>query len=792
MKHRELSSSNRNMDRKSGGSPALLRRRYVIFGVIQGVGFRPTVFRCATLLGLTGFVQNRRSEVAVEVQGSPKKVKQFWGLLRQKLPVAARIESYRSITVDPIGEDGFHIIDSAPSEYVLPPIPPDLALCPDCRRELLDPGNRRHLYPFITCTQCGPRYSIVEDTPFDRENTSMRDFPQCPSCLREYRDPEDRRFHSQTNSCAACGPRLTLKDRDGRASSGDPVIETIRALKRGAVVAIQGIGGFHLAADPAHRETVRRLRSDKEREAKPFALMVRDLEEARRLCRMDGADERLLFSPESPILILPAREGIPEHLQGVSDTSTLGIMLPYTPLHLLLFFHPEVGIPYQHLIMTSGNLRGEPIITDTAEAVKKLGPVADLFLSHNRRILFRTDDSIQRRCRMGPSRVRPGPHRTRGDKPQDPHVWLLRRSRGFVPRPVTLSRKISHCSLALGGDLKSAPALALGSAIYLSPFIGDLENPETRDAFESQIARILSLYAAQPERLIFDLHPGYHSTRWALSREIEQKVQVQHHHAHLLSVMAEHDLEEVIGLSFDGTGYGTDGTIWGGEFLHATRSTFKRLGTFASFVLPGGEAAVLHPKRLALSLLYGRYPRDRMEKILGLPPHELRLLTEMIEKGVGCPSTTSLGRIFDAAAAVLGLVETVSYEGEGPIRLEGLALGEYSREGDDWDEGHLDALLPLLRGPAEDTPFAFDASVLVADLADRRTSGTIPHLALEFHRAVAFASLKGALLLREITGENHLALSGGVFQNMLLRELLIPRLETRGFAVHTNVSIPPG
>jgi hydrogenase maturation protein HypF len=751
-----------------------IRVRYTFRGVIQGVGFRPAVYRAAVALGLGGFVRNQRSEVVAELEGRREEVERFPQLLRQMLPPAARIDALQSEEIPPARESSFRIVESRPDAFRFPPIPPDLAICGQCAAELFDPSDRRYLYPFITCTQCGPRYSIVERTPFDRETTSMADFQQCPRCLKEYADPLDRRFHSQTNSCPDCGPRLSLTDAKGDPLAGDPVRRAIAALEAGRVLALQGIGGFHLAADPRRAEAVRRLRRDKERERKPFALMVADLEEAGRLCRLGDAEVQLLRSPSAPILILPAAAGAPEHLHGVSHTGTLGIMLPYTPLHLLLFRHPAQRIPYRHLIMTSGNLKGEPIVTDPAEARRKLAGVSDLFLAHDRRILFRTDDSVLR-LGAGGQQV------------------LLRRSRGHVPGLLQLRQPLRRVTLALGGDLKNAPALAMASDVYLAPFIGDLEDPLTQEDFQRQVHRMLELYGVRPELLVHDLHPQYHSTHWASAFPAERKVAVQHHYAHLLSVMAEHGLEQAIGLAFDGTGYGTDGTIWGGEFLLADRRSFRRLGSFRPFALPGGEAAVLQPLRIAAGLLADRLDAVQLEQLVG--PGTPTLL-EMIHKRLNSPLTSSLGRLFDAAAALLGLVERVSYEGEGPIRMEGLALAQPGA-GEPLGRHHREPAgdFTLVAGPPADGPFHLDLGPLLLELARARISGSIRAAgpwALRFHRAVALAALEGARELRRRTGMNRLALSGGVFQNMLLTDLLLPALSDEGFEVYTHRLLPPG
>jgi hydrogenase maturation protein HypF len=767
---------------------AKIRVRYRFQGIIQGVGFRPTVYRCAVGLGLSGFVRNQRSEVVAELEGRREQVEGFPEALRRMLPPAARLDSVRSEPLAASGEEGFRIVESRPDAYRFPPIPPDLAMCAQCAAELLDPKDRRYLYPFITCTQCGPRYSIVERTPFDRDTTSMADFRQCPECLREYGDPGDRRFHSQTNSCPACGPRLTLTDAAGRQLPGDPLLQAVAALQAGRVVALQGIGGFHLAADPRAAEAVRRLRRDKERERKPFALMAADLEEVRALCLLEPDDQEILASAASPILIRAVRPGAPAHLAEVSNTGTLGVMLPYTPLHLLLFRHPQAPAGYRHLIMTSGNRKGEPILTDPAEARRKLAEAADLFLTHNRRIVFRTDDSVLRIGAAGAA----GPGRT---------PVLLRRSRGYVPGLVTLSEPVARVTLGLGGDLKNAPALARGTDVYLAPFIGDLEDPLTLSDFQLQVQRILELYGVRPEAVAFDLHPLYHSSRLALSFPEARRLGVQHHHAHALAAMAEHGLERALALTFDGTGYGTDGTIWGGEFLDADRRGFRRLGRFRPFPLPGGEAAVLHPLRAALALLAGRLPAAGLERLLcrdgRLPPADARFLLDMIGRGLNSPLTSSLGRVFDAAAALLGLVDQVAYEGEGPIRMEGLALAQPEARAPLAGLRAVQAptgLMPLEGADAQEGLFQIDPSPLLAELAERavRPGFRAGRAALLFHRAVALASVEGARQMRRRTGRRELVLSGGVFQNTLLLGLLAPALREDGFEVYTHRSLPPG
>ncbi len=542
----------------------------------------------------------------------------------------------------------------------------------------------------------------------------MRPFTPCPSCEAEYADPSDRRFHSQTNSCAACGPSLSCFDAAGRRLTGDPLVAAITALGQGKVVAIHGIGGFHLAADPRAAGAVRKLRRDKDRERKPFALMVRDLEEARALCMLSEREAQLLASMEAPIVIAPRRRESESWTRSVSDTETLGLMLPYTPLHLLLFTHPGLALPWRALIMTSGNRADEPIITDPAEAQQKLAGTADVFLCHDRRIAFRTDDSV----------IRTGPAST---------PFLLRRSRGYVPRLIPLVREVRGVVLALGGDLKNAPALARGRDLHLCAHNGDLDSSENLAQFSEQVRQVLDLYGAAPDVVVHDLHPLYHSSLWVAPGGAVRRG-VQHHFGHALSVMAEHGLEESLALCFDGTGYGTDGSIWGGEFLHATRTGFTRLGSFAPFPLPGGDAAVLHPPRTAFALL-GDSAAGRLH---GLNDSEESILRAMITADVNCPVTTSLGRVFDAAAAILGLVDHASYEGEGPIRLEGKGLQAY-RDGASGvlplpRSRRVSELVRMLPGPADGRLFLLDPRPLLAALLEGGTEERVPALSLLFHR----------------------------------------------------------
>ncbi len=766
------------MPNQDGPTHPVVRLEIEFRGIVQGVGFRPAVYRAATALGLTGFVQNRRSAVVAEVQGTTELTDRFILVLHALLPKAARIDSMETKTLPLCNENGFSIAESLPNDFILPPIPPDLAICKECAKELFDPSNRRYLYPFITCTQCGPRYSIVEETPFDRDRTSMHDFTQCPECMLEYSDPQNRRFHSQTNSCSSCGPTLVLTDNSGNRIHGDPVLKTIEALAEGKIAAIQGIGGFHIAVDPKYANAVRKLREKKGRERKPFALMVRDSDEADSICLLSAETKEILSSPLSPILILNKRPDIPVHLVNVSDTETLGIMLPYTPLHLLLFLHPQANIPYKHLIMTSGNEKGEPVIANYATAFRELSDITDVFLWHDRRIVRETDDSV---LRPTSSARRHG--RAFG---QSIAPVIIRRSRGFVPDIIQLPKPVTVPTLALGGDLKNAAAFAFKDKAYLCPHIGDLETPGAMDAFQNHITHMLSLYRIKPERVVYDMHPGYRSSAFAESMDCRQKTPVQHHHAHILSVMAEHGLDECLGIACDGTGYGTDGTVWGGEFLYVQRSSFRRLGSFRSFRLPGAEAAIRYPLRIAYAMLSDGFG----EKVAlpGLSGEDMLLLNHMLEHDLNCPLSSSLGRIFDAASAVLGIVSDISYEGEGAVKLEAAALSAYEKE----EGSDIPSLAPVNKESKNGTMFRIDAHALIRHLSENAKHQDSGRLSLLFHRTIVSACIEGSLVLRKETGLSCIALSGGVFQNILMRMFLFPELEKHGFSVCYNTKVPAG
>ena len=703
-------------------------------GAVQGVGFRPFVYRLARESGLDGFVANDPRGAAIEVEGPLAKLEGFVARLEAELPPPAAVHQLRRTRIAPGGERGFRILASTERGERTAQVLADLATCEACLAEVLDPADRRHAYPFANCTRCGPRFSIVRALPWDRPNTTMERFALCPACRAEYEDPRDRRFHAQPNACPACGPRLALWAADGRVLGGDPLEGAARALCDGAIVAVKGLGGFHLMADAADGAAVTRLRSRKPRREKPFALMVRDLAQARALCRVDAAATQALASPEAPILLLPRRPGAPVHESVAPGNPYLGVMLPATPLHHLLL--RRVGRP---LVATSGNLSEEPICTDERDALARLAGIADLLLVHDRPIARHVDDSV--------AWIAAGETR------------LLRRARGFAPRPVPVEAELPPL-LAVGGHLKSSVALGVGRQVFVSQHLGDLETPEALGAFERVIEDFLRLYEVAPVAVAHDLHPDYASTRWALASGL-RCIPVQHHHAHLAACLAENGCAgPVLGVVWDGTGYGPDGTIWGGEFLVGSAAGFRRVAHLRPFRLPGGDAAVREPRRSALALLH-----EIGEEI------EPEVLRRMIEKGIHAPLTSSAGRLFDGVAALVGPWQRTSFEGQAAMGLEHLV-----------DPAVGDAY------PLDVVGEELDWRPLVEALLDDRRRGAAPGaMAARFHNAL----VEGIVAVARAVGEPAVALSGGCFQNRVLLERAAARLAAEGFRVLLHRHVPP-
>lgn len=753
-----------------------VRKRLVLTGILQGIGCRPTVFRLASALGLSGWVINTTSGVRIEIEGAKLQCERFKSELPAAIPFPGRIDHAIESDVPPLGEQTFRIEASLEGDRTVTPIPPDVAVCPECVEELFDPKNHRYLYPFTTCTLCGPRFTVVRSFPYDRERTSMADFTMCPRCREEYEDPFDRRFHSQTNSCPECGPKLWLTDAEGNNIPGDPVEEAVRLINKGKVVAVKGIGGFHLACDAMNNDAVTLLRQRKGRAEKPFAVMMPDLETVGRFCRLGQKEEQLLCSAVCPIVLLDT-EG-EQCADAVAPLmGTLGVMLPYTPLHHLLFKHPAIPARERPvaLVMTSGNRSEEPIASDNSEALERLGDLADAFLLHDREIVLRADDSI--------FRVIAG----RGT--------LFRRSRGLVPGEFRLERTTAAdhdpCSalgspaihtpviLAAGGDLKNATAIIKGNQLIPGPHVGDLASPVAQEYFK-QSAKVLADYLeAVPELVAVDPHPEYFSS--SLAAELGAAVdEVQHHHAHAVSLLFEHGLTgPAIFAVFDGTGYGTDGTIWGGEFLIADRETFSRVGHLSLFALPGGEAAIREPVRILASILAGRedLPLEFLP-LLGEYADRAKFWLEAAKKGLNSPLTSSAGRLFDAVAAAVGFRRSVTFEGQAAMWMEGLS--DKSETGS----------YPIKFSSSE--PLVADVAALVTHVADDMLQGTEPAVvAARFHNSMANLVCESLKRLAERSGPATVGLTGGCFQNRLLTERCLELLEGAGLTVLIHEAVPP-
>jgi hydrogenase maturation protein HypF len=724
-------------------------------GVVQGVGFRPFVYSLATGLGLTGLVGNDTDGVFAEVEGPPAAVAEFVRRLEADAPPLARIEKVTIRAMSPTRSEEFFVI--AASEATGPRrtlVSADTATCADCLRELDNPADRRYRYPFINCTNCGPRFTIVRDVPYDRPSTTMAPFAMCEACAAEYHDPADRRFHAQPVCCSACGPRLTL---DG--SDTDPIEAAAALLRNGQILAIKGLGGYHLAADAAAELAVTELRSRKHREDKPFAVMAADLAAARELAEVDDAAAALLTSPARPVVLLPRHEGATVAQATAPGNRQLGIMLPYTPLHHLL-----LAATTRPIVLTSGNVSDEPIVYRDDEAKERLGGIADAFLTHDRAIHVRTDDSVARTFRGRPA--------------------LLRRSRGYVPEPLVVTSGFPRPVLACGAELKNTFCLAQGQHAFVSHHVGDLENAETLRSFTEGIAHFRRLFGIEPRIVAHDLHPEYLSTKYALDLADADAdldlVGVQHHHAHIASCLADNgEPGPVIGVAFDGTGYGPDGTIWGGEFLVADLAGYERGGHLAPVPMPGGAAAIRQPWRMAAAYLGDAALASTGPAVARRHQDQWAAVTAMAARGVNSPLTSSAGRLFDAAAALLGVRDTINYEGQAAVELEQLADPAETRA------------YPAPALEYGTGPFQARGSVLLHALLDDRTSGVpAPLIAARFHHGVAALIEAGCLRLRDQHGLSTVALSGGVFQNVFLLDAAVARLEARGFRVLLHARVP--
>lgn len=737
-----------------------LGRHIEVRGIVQGVGFRPWVYRLATEEGLAGSVRNDATGVTIEAFGSEEALEVFMRRLEDRPPPAAVIGEVRSWTIPTEAADAFSIIHSQESTERRVSIPPDLATCPECISEIFNPADRRYRYPFINCTNCGPRFTITRDVPYDRPATTMAAFRMCPACQREYEDVTDRRFHAQPNACPICGPRLELIARDGNLlTHEDPIGAVAAALIAGSIVAIKGLGGVHLACDATSPEAVQLLRARKRRDEKPFAVMVKDLAQAAEIAVLAEDEQRLLQSVERPIVLARRRAGSVLAPEVAPNNPLVGVMLPYTPLHHLLMH--DVGRP---LVMTSGNLSEEPLAYRNDEALQRLAGIADLFLMYDREIETRCDDSV--------ARVIAG-------KPV-----VLRRARGYVPRSIPASPRFEIPVLACGALLKNTFCIGTGDAAYLGPHIGDLENLETYRSFEESIARMERFLRVAPTVIAHDLHPEYMSTAYALARPEPVKVGVQHHHAHVVSAMAEHGLPgPVIGVAYDGTGYGTDGTAWGGEVLVTRHETFERIATLRPVPLAGADAAIRHPWRIALALLddafEGRMPLDDLRLFSAVPAADVAVVRQMLATRFRSPLAHGAGRYFDGIGSLVLARPDSRYEGQIALEWNGIAdpseAGRYGYAIDD-----------------DLSPWRIDLRPMIVDVVDDLLTGvSAATISARFHNTMTAATAEVVRGTARTHGAMPVVLTGGCFQNALLAERLAGELAS-GLTVYLHRQVPPG
>jgi len=741
---------------------AIKRLRLNIRGSVQGVGFRPFVYRLATKLGLSGWVRNSPQAVQIELEGCVDKLNEFIQRLGTEKPRRAFIQSQQVSFLDPIGHSGFSVQESDQSGEKTASILPDIATCPDCLKEIFDPNDRRYRYPFTNCTNCGPRYSIIESLPYDRSNTTMKIFPMCEECQHEYEDPLNRRFHAQPNACPNCGPHLELWDRAGKvlATCNEALREACNGITKGSILALKGLGGFQLIVDARNDDAVALLRERKAREEKPLALMYPNLDAVKNECQVSNLEEKLLDSYELPIVLLKHRIDKNGRRPGLSPSVApgnpyLGIMLPYTPLHHLLMAELEFPI-----VATSGNLSDEPICIDEHEAPTRLGKIADLYLVHNRPIARQVDDSVVR-VMMG-------------------RQLVLRASRGYAPMAIQLKESVSPC-LAVGAHLKNSVAISSGKCAFVSQHVGDLTTRQAYEALARVVQSLSDIYDFQPAKVISDLHPDYLSTKYAVDLTLPLD-KIQHHYAHVLSCMADNELEgPVLGVSWDGTGLGTDGTIWGGEFLRVDKESFTRVAHLRTFRLPGSEKAVHEPRRSAIGLLYEIFG-ERLFSMNALKPlkafdiREKKILHKMLERKINVPVTSSAGRLFDAVASIIDLCQTIRYEGQAAMKLEFAAEGVVSEESYRFN---VDRQLQ---------PFVVDWELMIRDILDDLQRAVCPGLiAAKFHNTLVQIIVE----IARIIGEQKVVLTGGCFQNKYLTERTVCCLKSAGFTPFWHQRIPP-
>ena len=733
------------------------RAEIAITGIVQGIGFRPYIYNLAQKNLIRGWVFNNEKGVFIDAEGEDGHVDQFIQEIPKLAPPLARIESFQVRHLEPLGYTTFEIRKSEEAQEKFVLITPDVATCDQCFSELFSPENFRYRYPFINCTLCGPRFTIIKDIPYDRHKTTMAPFIMCPVCQREYEDPSDRRFHAQPNACPACGPSLRLLDRQGKEVPGDAIQGTLNFLSQGQILAIKGLGGFHLACDAKNQEAVSSLRSRKYREDKPFAVMCRDLEEVREHCEVSEEEEKLLLSVQRPIVILRRKEysAIAHAVAPYQDT--LGVMLPYSPLHHLLFKGP-----LRALVMTSGNVSDEPISYKNEEAYERLSKIADYFLFHDREIHMRCDDSVTRIFQGKP--------------------YILRRSRGYAPFPIKLPYPLKMI-LACGGELKNTFCLTRDQYAIMSHHIGDLENLETLASFEEGIEHFKRLFYIEPKAVAYDLHPDYLSTQYALSIPNIPRIGVQHHHAHIVSVMAENGLEgDVIGVALDGTGFGLDDTIWGGEFIKANLRDFNRLAHLKNIPMPGSTMAIKEPWRMAMVYLSEAFGDEvsslKIDLIKRIDSQKWGILKKAIQRKINTPSTSSMGRLFDAVSSLLSIRDEVHYEGQAAIELEMIA-----------DKAVKEDYAFTIH--QEETPMVINPADMIKGIVRDLIDGTsAARIAGKFHRTAARLIVETCEMIQSKERLNRVVLSGGVFQNIFLLSLVVEGLQRSGFEVYTHHLVP--
>jgi hydrogenase maturation protein HypF len=744
-------------------SRKITRARFKVRGIIQGVGFRPFIYRLAKKMKLAGHVANTTAGVTIEIDGSETEIQLFAAAITRQKPPLARIDELLLEKTEP-GQDArqdFYIVESISSGNSIGPITPDSDVCGSCLKELFDPGDRRYLYPFINCTDCGPRFTLIEKTPYDRPLTAMKYFDLCPRCQAEFNNPLDRRFHAQASCCPDCGPAVTLATPDRQTvETSAPIRNAAELLQAGAIVAIKGIGGFHLAVDARDAAAVARLRERKGRPDKPLAVMAADMEQIRKFADFSQDEQQVIGGRTKPIVLLQRKSPFPLAENVAPDNCFIGVMLPYTPIHHLLFYYHN----FSALVMTSGNLSGSPVVKDNEEAFAKLGNIADYFLLHNRSIITQADDSVIRMSGSSPA--------------------LYRRARSFVPSVINLAQDNGR-TLALGAIIKNTICMTKDRKAFVSQHIGDLENIDTQVHQENISRHFQSLLRIEPDLLVHDLHPDYPGSRFARSQTKLPAIGVQHHHAHAVSCMAEHGLGgPVIALTLDGNGYGPDRTVWGGEVLLAEYHAFERLAHLSIAPMPGGDAAIREPWRMAVSHLYQAFGPEYKRLGLKLLHHhsdKVDIIQQMIDRSVNSPMTSSCGRLFDAVAALLGLRNTVSFEGQAAAELEMLLEPGNSETG----------FYPLEIAGSDTTPWLLPVKPIITGIVDDILGGREPHsISKRFHNTLTALFTKVCSEIRDKKNISRVVLSGGVFQNLTLQRQLKRSLEALSFTVYAHQQVP--